>query len=145
MLESLFSTDSTASSAARPGFRPLFCYGSLMHDAVFKRVLNSTSMPVNKPANLEGYKRFKVPGQLYPGITVSSNDSVNGLLVFLESERDYKVLDNYEGDEYQRITVFVYIDELHPSVECDAYLFLGEPSKEEWSFKEFLESYDESA
>ena len=114
-----------------------------MHPPICTRVIHLS--PPTRAARLEGFWRFKVDGAPYPGIrkTALADSTVHGLLLYLPNESYYKLLDLYEGGEYERRTVMVDLvgDDLHPErVECDVYVFVSESgeTKEEWSLAAFI-------
>jgi gamma-glutamylcyclotransferase (GGCT)/AIG2-like uncharacterized protein YtfP len=68
------------------------------------------------PAILNGYKRLRVIDQHYPVVVLSGGDSVEGMLYLDLTEQQFRLLDAFEGEEYDRIeapvggaTAFVYV------------------------------------
>lgn len=89
-----------------------FFYGSLMSAAVFEQVTGTSLSRLPIPpvtGKLFGYRRFKVRGQLYPGIEQTQNMSVfvPGLIVVcpeaLEAQWTER-LDEFEGVDQVIIT-----------------------------------------
>jgi gamma-glutamylcyclotransferase (GGCT)/AIG2-like uncharacterized protein YtfP len=116
----------------------LFVYGTLMEPRVVEYVLGRRFQR-SSPAVLPGYRRFRVKDQAYPGITPSTGDRVEGLLVF-EVADQLTALDRYEGPSYSRQTVEVIANNdrypCHTYVLRAAYpaLFTDTP----WDFSYFL-------
>ena len=88
-----------------PSSHRLFVYGTLADPAVCARLLGRVPRPV--PARLRGYARHEVRGEAYPAIVAKSNGLVKGLIYENISQVEVDALDTYEGDEYERIGVFV--------------------------------------
>lgn len=63
------------------------------------------------PATLQGYKRVPVRGGDYPALihTRNASDTVQGYLVYPESEDEWRKLDNFEGEVYERVEVEVEV------------------------------------
>ncbi|MGB0370984.1 MAG: gamma-glutamylcyclotransferase family protein [Opitutales bacterium] len=82
----------------------LFVYGTLMVPEVLRRLLGSTLRM--EGAQLEGYSRFRVKGAVYPGIvSAGAKDIVSGAVLSGMTTAQWKTLDAYEGDEYERLMV----------------------------------------
>ena len=91
-------------------------------------------------ATLKDYIRLKVKGEHYPGIIKSVNSVVNGVLVFNLSDDDLAILDDYEGDCYQRTSINVICKE-NSYCQADTYVFKDSYknilSANEWIPEEF--------
>ncbi|WP_372806138.1 gamma-glutamylcyclotransferase family protein [Pontiella sp.] len=92
----------------------LFAYGTLMWPEVLQSVAGRRLE--GTPAILEGYQRLRVVDQHYPVVVPSSGDAVEGMLYLNLTEREFRFLDAFEGEEYDRIevgigceTAFVYV------------------------------------
>ena len=83
----------------------VFVYGTLLQKPVVQNILGYT--PEGEDALLNHYHRRALAGRHYPGIAPADADTVKGLLYPLQQERDLNLLDDYEGDEYDRITEYV--------------------------------------
>ncbi len=83
----------------------------------------------SKPFTLYNFSRKKLIGKEYPGILREEGHQVKGLL-YLDIELDDLIrLDEYEGEEFERITMKV------DDYSIDTYLFVGNTeliSSEEW-------------
>lgn len=95
-----------------------------MAPKILHRIINGTPEPTPrqsqrlapKPAVLHGYTRHRVKDADYPGIIPSSNTpgaeaeaSVLGTLVTGLTDADIRLLDLFEGDEYEKRLVSVRI------------------------------------
>jgi len=110
--------------------RPLFCYGTLLRDDVWLRE-TSTTPDTPTIAMLKGYRRFDVPGRTYPGIfpdnpvtTAPDRDgvaNVKGAIRQVDSEAVYRLLDRYEGAEYDR--KIVDVETPHGLVSVETYVY----------------------
>lgn len=62
-----------------------------------------------------------------------------------DPDESIKKMDEYEGSEYERVTVNVFVDELHPSEQADVYVFVNPPdpaTMQDWSLEEFNEEWE---
>jgi gamma-glutamylcyclotransferase (GGCT)/AIG2-like uncharacterized protein YtfP len=91
----------------------VFCYGSLMFDAVWSRVVAGRYRAA--PARVRGYRRFAVLGESYPAVVPWANAEVIGRMYFDVDAADVARLDLFEGAEYRRETVEVEL--LDPQVD----------------------------
>ncbi len=93
---------------------------------------------------LPGYERFKLTGQVYPGIMEKRQASVPGVLYRGLSQSQLHRLDQYEGDEYLRELVMVR-NEHHRYFS--AWVYALQPkytnllSQESWDAAEFEKLY----
>ncbi|MBK1672149.1 hypothetical protein CKO35_02305 [Ectothiorhodospira shaposhnikovii] len=83
----------------------LFAYGTLMFDDVMGKV--SGSVPPGEPARLRGFRRGKVQGECFPAIVPGREGVVEGWLYRGLTSRDWRRLDRFEGDFYERRRVRV--------------------------------------
>lgn len=121
--------------------KDVFVYGTLLNDEVLEVILGHT--PTKCSAQLHGYKRVKVLGQMYPAILPDENSKVDGAILTELTARDLKRLDEYEGLYYERMPVLVSVaGDL--SQHCTTYIFRSEYykllSSETWSNKNFREN-----
>ncbi len=79
----------------------IFTYGSLMFAEVWTRVVTGDYRSVR--ARLDGYARFEVRDQTYPGMVAQANSQVAGVLYLDVDDADLARLDHFEGDDYQRV------------------------------------------
>lgn len=80
----------------------LFTYGTLMVEELFLSVTGQ--MFKSTPAYISGYQRYQVKNKNYPGIILDKG-LVTGQLYFNIPHDTINLIDEYEGDEYQRIKV----------------------------------------
>ncbi|EIW84373.1 hypothetical protein CONPUDRAFT_142687 [Coniophora puteana RWD-64-598 SS2] len=99
-----------------------FFYGTLIHPDILRRVIGNDGSHLQVcPAILFDYTRHKVSWADYPGIVPYKNSrsmfsrelteeerSVRGTMVTGLTERDIRLLDVFEGDEYNRVLTQVY-------------------------------------
>lgn len=102
----------------------LFAYGTLMWTEVLESVIGRPLAGV--PATLAGYRRIRMRGVHYPAVVSSRNDEVAGVLYDGLSEADFRNLDRFEGEEYERLTVRVAASEAEVYVLSDAWMHLAE-------------------
>ncbi|KAF9431886.1 hypothetical protein BGZ76_011573 [Entomortierella beljakovae] len=123
--------------------QPCFFYGSLMEP----KVLNAVTRPAPDAdhfavrATVKGYTRYTYHNQPFPGMITSQDpeEIVEGLLVFGHTDLERYRLDQFEGSEYPRTTLFVTVHghvpakytigdkdiEPETNLEAFAYLFTG--------------------
>ncbi len=83
----------------------VFTYGSLMFPDVWSLVVAGRYAGVR--ATLAGHARFAIRDELYPGMVVRPDATVDGILYLDVDEADLARLDRFEGDDYRRATVAV--------------------------------------
>lgn len=81
----------------------LFAYGTLMWPAVLQSVIGRRLEGTQ--AVVQGYQRFRIKNQDYPGLMPSAGDEVVGMLYSDLSASEFHHLDRFEGEEYDRVTV----------------------------------------
>ncbi|WP_324100683.1 gamma-glutamylcyclotransferase family protein [Noviherbaspirillum sp.] len=99
----------------------VFTYGSLMFPEVWTRVVRGACR--SAPARLDGFARFEIHGETYPGMVPMTGDSVSGVLYFDVADEDVAALDAFEGEEYRRDTVNVVL-ESGEALAAGAYVYL---------------------
>lgn len=85
----------------------LFVYGTLMAPLTCRGLLGRT--PYCEPAELEGHERRAVRHTTYPAIVAKDGATVRGLALQELSEAELYALDEYEGDECERIPVTIRV------------------------------------
>ncbi len=119
----------------------LFTYGSLMCEDIFTAV--TAIKAVSQKALLQGYRRFSIKNEHYPGIIQQSGHQVEGQVYSGISEAGWRFLDSFEGDLYIREKVVVHLEDGRKR-EAFAYVVKDEHSdhlsSSDWSFAKFLES-----
>ncbi len=83
----------------------LFVYGSLLFPELVEKLTGKYFVSV--PAVLDGYKRFTVKGCDYPAIIHNKKSNVEGRLILNVDNMSLKILTFFEGDEYEKETVWV--------------------------------------
>jgi gamma-glutamylcyclotransferase (GGCT)/AIG2-like uncharacterized protein YtfP len=78
----------------------LFAYGTLQIPEILVQLIGRSLPAV--PAVLAGYRCFRVREKPYPAIIAQPGASVSGLLHAGVSEADLALLDQYEGEFYER-------------------------------------------
>ena len=97
----------------------LFTYGSLMYEPVWDSLVSGSYRKT--AATLEGYARFGVKGEDYPVIKPSTPEQfVEGCVYWGVSLQDQQVLDQFEGEYYQRLSLPVVT--LGTSMTADVYV-----------------------
>jgi gamma-glutamylcyclotransferase (GGCT)/AIG2-like uncharacterized protein YtfP len=117
----------------------LFTYGSLMCADIMAQVagvyLQSSS------AVLNGYRRFLVRGEQYPGIVADSGGKVAGRVYHDIPQASWERLDRFEGEMYARHKVVVNCHHGHET-EVHYYLFrrafVHMLTTIEWDFNTFV-------
>ena len=120
----------------------VFTYGSLMIPSVMVAV-TGTHFQVSKAA-LRDYARFSLKGESYPAIVFKAGAATDGVLHRDVDERSLKLLDDFEGELYRRISVRVEVDQ-SGALMAEAYVIspAHRPllSSEPWDFDEFKEEH----
>ena len=99
----------------------VFTYGSLMFAEVWQRVVRGHY--ASYTAMLDGYRRFAVRDDTYPGIIASSGSTVEGLVYTDVDTADLARLDDFEGALYRRIDAEVTAADGH-TLKAQTYLCL---------------------
>ncbi|MGD8408091.1 MAG: gamma-glutamylcyclotransferase [Thiohalophilus sp.] len=97
----------------------LFTYGTLELPEVFTAVTGQVAHGV--PARLPGYVRYRLRGEVYPGIIPSGKDSLDGTLYFDLEPLLHKKIDHYEDTCYEKQEVEV-VTEAGETVIAMAYV-----------------------
>ncbi len=80
----------------------LFTYGSLMFPQVWSVVVRGEYK--KQSARLHGHQRCCIKGETYPAaIAASAADYIDGHLYMNVRSEDMQRLDNFEGDNYEKI------------------------------------------
>jgi gamma-glutamylcyclotransferase (GGCT)/AIG2-like uncharacterized protein YtfP len=98
----------------------VFVYGTLMFDRVWSALIAKRYRKID--AQLAGFKRVGVKGEVYPGLLKANGGTVDGVLVLDVDDADIRVLDRFEGEFYRRSNVMVSTtdDEL---LQAQTYIF----------------------
>jgi gamma-glutamylcyclotransferase (GGCT)/AIG2-like uncharacterized protein YtfP len=79
----------------------VFTYGSLMFAPVWERVVRGQYR--SALARLDAHSRHALIGETYPGVRVNPNAHVDGRVYFDVDAADVARLDDFEGDNYDRL------------------------------------------
>jgi len=80
-------------------------YGSLMFDPVWSAVV--TGQYSSRRVRVDGWQRYVIPGEDYPGAVVSAGSSMEAILWEGVDAEDLARLDAFEGDQYERVPVII--------------------------------------
>ena len=80
----------------------IFTYGSLMFDSVWRKLVKG-NYPATKGV-LFDYARRCVKEEDYP-VIFKADEKVKGVVYYDVSDEDTTILDDFEGEFYERITV----------------------------------------
>jgi gamma-glutamylcyclotransferase (GGCT)/AIG2-like uncharacterized protein YtfP len=119
----------------------LFAYGTLRVPSIVQAVLGY--VPASKRGVLHDHFRGTIQDKVYPGITPRLGERVSGLVYDLQSPKDLRLLDDYEGSLYERFVVTVATE--RTTLDVLAYIVrpsrLGELTEEAWSLPHFLREH----
>ena len=101
----------------------IFTYGSLMFSPVWSRLVRGAHDSV--AARLDGYQRYVVLGQDYPGLIAQAGVSVIGRIYLDVHADDLRRLDVFEGDSYRRQDVRPTLAN-GTAMDAQSYLWVGE-------------------
>jgi len=87
------------------GLTDVLTYGSLMFEPVWSAVV--TGQYSSQSVRVDGWQRFVIPGEDYPGAVLSAGASMAAVLWKGVGADDLGRLDEFEGDQYQRVPVVV--------------------------------------
>jgi gamma-glutamylcyclotransferase (GGCT)/AIG2-like uncharacterized protein YtfP len=119
----------------------LFCYGTLMVEAVFSHI-STIAKPVMKPATLHEFERRALSAKAYPGIRPQAGASVEGVIYQLP-KLALPALDRYEGSMYCRDAVNV----VTADGDIDAWCYVLRPRychlmlKADWDLQQFCSKH----
>ncbi len=115
-----------------------FAYGSLMCPDILARVIGR-AVP-GEAARLDGYRRLAVAGEEYPGLVEAAGHSVTGVLYRDLDAAAWRRLDEFEGEEYERVRVDLLLAGRDAS---SAWVYLFRPEyrhrliDRDWDFEAF--------
>jgi gamma-glutamylcyclotransferase (GGCT)/AIG2-like uncharacterized protein YtfP len=116
----------------------VFTYGSLMIPSVMAAVTGKHFKVLK--ACLNHYARFRVEGECYPGIVHQTGAATGGVVHCDVDDRSLELLDDFEGELYERIAVRVELDR-NGTMSAATYIFAREHlqllSSEAWDFEKF--------
>ncbi|HCL27784.1 MAG TPA: gamma-glutamylcyclotransferase [Candidatus Latescibacteria bacterium] len=119
----------------------VFAYGSLMIPRVMDRVAGR--LFVQEPAQLQGYARYALRGETYPGLVEEEGVATDGVLWRDIGDDDLQRLDTFEGEWYERRTVWVVVGA--DQVQAETYVLIRTQqhrvSRRSWSRNRFESRY----
>jgi gamma-glutamylcyclotransferase (GGCT)/AIG2-like uncharacterized protein YtfP len=101
----------------------VFTYGSLMIPRVMEVVVGRLFDA--QAALLQGYARYALRGETYPGLVEEAAAAADGVLWHDVDDASLRRLDDFEGDWYERRTVTVMAD----AVELPAETYVLIPAQ----------------
>lgn len=123
----------------------LFTYGTLELPEVFAAVtgLRADGMP----ARLNGYARYRLKGEAYPGIIAAPGEGLQGTLYRDLDPATHKMIDHYEDTCYEKRRVRVTTRE-GTELFAMAYVIPDEKSRllsgQDWDPQQFIEQHLEN-
>jgi gamma-glutamylcyclotransferase (GGCT)/AIG2-like uncharacterized protein YtfP len=102
------------------GASALFAYGTLLVPEIALAVIGR--LPPSRPAHLNGFARYLVTHEVYPGLVREAGASVAGKLYIDLEERDWIRLDEYEGELYERCSVEVKLGQPQEVTTAQCYV-----------------------
>ena len=129
----------------------VFCYGTLMAPEVvqtligrFQPVLTSVeSVPIL--CKLDGFRRHPVIAGVFPAIIPNTDSCVEGILLQQVSQREMRILDWFEDEDYDRRLVSVQTTTDNIRYEAHAYVWKASLHKldlsTDWSHADFLQEH----
>ncbi|MFC0040444.1 gamma-glutamylcyclotransferase family protein [Actinomadura rayongensis] len=110
----------------------LFVYGTLQFPDVLKALIGR--VPGLEPAALAGWRAAALPGRIYPGL-VSAAGTVHGVLLSGLTLAEWRILDAFEGPEYDRRPVLLLDGR---SAWVYVYSLEAEVGDDDWSSAAFV-------
>lgn len=83
----------------------LFAYGTLQHPLILSSILGRE--PESVPARLDGFARYRIRDEDFPGIVPEKNAVVDGTVFLDIQDEEWVVLDRYESELYVREVVSI--------------------------------------
>jgi gamma-glutamylcyclotransferase (GGCT)/AIG2-like uncharacterized protein YtfP len=83
----------------------LFVYGILLSPQILEVVTGKRFE--SEPAVLSDFERFAVSGKAYPAAIASKKSVIKGILLKNVDNYSLEVLDEFEGDEYKKLSIKV--------------------------------------
>jgi gamma-glutamylcyclotransferase (GGCT)/AIG2-like uncharacterized protein YtfP len=114
-------------------------YGTLLDPQVRALVLGEAWQDAGRPAKLEGWGRFYVEGQKYPGIRRQAGSVIDVLVLDGVPPDALAAADAFEGDEYTREALaVVFADKSAGEGGGAAMFYVPKPSirlsRDEWRY-----------
>ncbi len=123
----------------------LFTYGTLELPEVFAAVTGQSLD--GSPATLNGYARYRLEGEVYPGIIVAPGEGLQGTLYRDLDPAIHRKIDHYEDTCYEKRQVRVTTKE-GLELFAMAYVIPDEKSRllstRRWDQQQFIEQHLEN-
>lgn len=107
-----------------------------MHEEVWNKIVHKSYKKI--PFLLFNYSARRLKNRDYPGLIEHHGAETEGIIYINVSEKDMERLNNFEGDEYQRIILKC---QKHVKIKnIETYLYTGSKANildENWSFDDF--------
>ena len=126
----------------------VFTYGSLMFAPVWSKLVKGSYCATK--GELHRYARRCVKGEDYP-VILRADEKVQGVVYYDVNDEDMQILDDFEGEFYERITVDIVTHTQTIQAEVyalkEAYFSIiddkpwSEEAFEKEGIKRFLENY----
>ena len=101
----------------------LFAYGTLMFSEVWIHLIGRECSRIE--AELHNHSALRVNGHTFPGLReTKDNNCVKGILYSGIIKKDWDILDDFEGDFYERVPVKVYSEK---NIIHLAYTYIVKP------------------
>ena len=151
LISSLFNHGIIFCFKMKANSTPIFVYGTLSSPNVVQTLLGKTIPTPFRPAWIENYSRHPVRGHLFPGMIPNQGRQVHGCILENLSALDIRLLDWFEGEEYERETIQIYISEasnVEKSSLIHAETYIWKPhllneldQSKEWSYDNFCKKH----
>jgi gamma-glutamylcyclotransferase (GGCT)/AIG2-like uncharacterized protein YtfP len=119
----------------------MFTYGSLMIPRVMEVI--SGRLFDAAPARLQGYVRYALRGETYPGLVEEAAAATDGVLWRDVDDDSLRRIDAFEGDWYERQAVQVLVEE--DAMPAETYVLIEAQrhrvSRRPWSRARFESRY----
>jgi gamma-glutamylcyclotransferase (GGCT)/AIG2-like uncharacterized protein YtfP len=116
----------------------IFVYGTLQSELIINKLTRKKFH--SSPAILRGYKRYRVKDCDYPAIVAEAGSETKGLILFNVKDSDLHILSFYEGDEYEKKTVTVLLNDKPTDVLAFVWLKgVDLLENKEWNLHQFQE------
>ncbi|MDZ7662073.1 gamma-glutamylcyclotransferase family protein [Thiohalophilus sp.] len=123
----------------------LFTYGTLELPEVFAAITGRKITGL--AAKLPGYARYRLQGEVYPGIVAMPGESLQGTLYPDLDAAAHKKIDHYEDTCYEKREVTVQLDDGR-ELAALAYVIPDEKSRllssQRWDRQKFIEQHLEN-
>ncbi len=123
----------------------LFTYGTLELPEVFTVI---TGQPANGVrARLDNYARYRLQGEVYPGIIATPGESSQGTVYRDLDAATHKKIDHYEDTCYEKRRVTIVTEE-GDEIEAMAYVIPDDKARllspQRWDRRQFVEQHLEN-